>query len=60
MIGTIQPPSRPKRPRPPVLFYTVCTVLFVLFAFPIFWSVLTSFKPPAEASARQLWSYWLT
>ena len=56
MTGTIQPatpakPQRTKPQRPPVLFYLTCTVLFVLFAFPIFWSVLTSFKAPAEASA---------
>ena len=54
MTGTIQPSTQPKpqqAKRPPVLFYFVCTVLFVLFAFPLFWSVLTSFKPPAEASA---------
>ncbi len=51
MTGAIQQTARPKRQRPPVLFYVVCTALFVVFAFPIFWSVLTSLKPPSEASA---------
>ncbi len=45
-------PSAPsRRQRPPVLYYAVCIALFVAFAFPLFWSVLTSFKPPSEASA---------
>ena len=45
--------TRPKQPRrrPPILFYTVCVLLFVMFAFPLFWSLLTSFKLPSEASA---------
>jgi multiple sugar transport system permease protein len=51
MTGAIQPPARPRRQRPQLLFYAVCTALFVLFAFPLFWSVLTSLKPPSEASA---------
>jgi multiple sugar transport system permease protein len=51
MTGAIQQTTRPKRQRPPVLFYVVCAVLFVVFAFPLFWSVLTSLKPPSEASA---------
>ncbi len=51
MTVAIQQTARPKRQRPPVLFYVVCTALFVLFAFPLFWSVLTSLKPPSEASA---------
>ncbi len=51
MTGAIQQAARPRRQRPQLLFYAVCTVLFVLFAFPLFWSVLTSLKPPSEASA---------
>lgn len=45
--------SRPNqaRKRPPILFYTVCVLLLVIFAFPLFWSLLTSFKLPSEASA---------
>jgi multiple sugar transport system permease protein len=50
MTGAIQP-IQSKRQRPPVLFYVVCAALFVVFAFPLFWSVLTSLKPPSEASA---------
>ncbi len=49
MTQTIRPNQ--KRQRPPTLFYTVCTLLFVIFAFPLFWSLLTSFKLPSEASA---------
>ena len=33
------------------LVYLVCIALAVMFLFPIFWSVVTSLKPPAEASA---------
>ncbi len=33
------------------LLYTICIILTILFLFPIVWSVMTSFKPPAEASA---------
>jgi multiple sugar transport system permease protein len=51
MTSAIRPTTRPRRQRPQLLFYAVCTVLFVLFAFPLFWSVLTSLKPPSEASA---------
>src|SRR5947209_3208451 len=39
------------RPLPRILYYIVCTILAVLFIFPIFWSVFTSIKTPAEASA---------
>lgn len=39
------------RPLPRVLYYIVCTILAVIFIFPLFWSVFTSFKTPAEASA---------
>lgn len=34
-----------------ILIYAVCILLAILFLFPIVWSVLTSFKPPAEAQA---------
>ncbi len=39
------------RPLPRILYYIVCTILAVVFIFPLFWSVFTSFKTPAEASA---------
>jgi multiple sugar transport system permease protein len=38
-------------------FYVLCILLAVLFLFPIVWSTLTSFKPPAEASAVPP-TYW--
>ncbi len=34
-----------------ILVYGVCITLAVVFLFPIVWSVLTSVKPPVEASA---------
>jgi multiple sugar transport system permease protein len=34
-----------------VLWYTACSVTALLFVAPILWSVLTSFKVPAEANA---------
>ena len=40
-----------------VVFYLICGVLAVLFLFPVFWSTLTSLKPPAEASAVPP-TYW--
>lgn len=43
--------NRLLRPARLFAFYTVCTILAILFLFPIFWSTMTSFKPPAEASA---------
>src|SRR6185369_2359620 len=36
---------------PRVLIYLICTILVVVFLFPIAWSILTSFKPPIDASA---------
>jgi multiple sugar transport system permease protein len=33
------------------LIYVICITLSILFLFPIFWSVMSSLKPPAEASA---------
>ncbi len=39
------------RPLPRILYYMVCTILAVLFIFPIFWSIFTSFKPAAQANA---------
>jgi len=37
--------------------YVVCVLLAILFLFPVFWSTLTSVKPPAEASAVPP-TYW--
>lgn len=34
-----------------LLIYALCIALAVIFLFPIFWSVVTSFKTPAEALA---------
>src|SRR5579859_6846770 len=34
-----------------VLYYVVCSVLALLFVFPILWTVITAFKPSIEASA---------
>lgn len=34
-----------------VLIYVFCTLVAVIILFPLFWSILTSFKPPAEAMA---------
>ena len=34
-----------------VLTYLLCIILAIIFLFPIFWTMLTSVKPPAEASA---------
>ena len=39
------------RPLPRILYYLVCSILALLFVFPIFWSIFTSLKPPAEANA---------
>jgi multiple sugar transport system permease protein len=39
------------RPLPRILFYIVCTIVAILFVFPLFWSAFTSFKSPADASA---------
>ncbi len=41
------------------LFYLICSLLAVVFIFPIFWSALTSVKPPAEAQASPS-TYWPT
>jgi len=32
-------------------YYIICSILAAMFIFPIFWSALTSIKPPLEASA---------
>ena len=42
-------PSQKYTPR--ALYYVVCTVLALLFVFPILWTVITAFKPSIEASA---------
>ncbi|MFL5625834.1 MAG: carbohydrate ABC transporter permease [Ktedonobacteraceae bacterium] len=39
------------RPLPRILYYIVCTIIAVLFVFPLFWSIFTSLKPAAEANA---------
>ena len=39
------------RPLPRILYYIVCTIIAVLFVFPLFWSIFTSLKPPADAAA---------
>lgn len=41
------------------LFYLVCSLLAAVFIFPIFWSALTSVKPPIEAQASPS-TYWPT
>ncbi len=40
-----------------LLYYAVCSLLALLFLFPIAWSFFTSIKPPAEANAAppNLW-----
>ncbi len=50
--------SRPRFSRNPlqkylprVMYYIVCSILALLFAFPILWTVITAFKPSIEASA---------
>src|SRR5207245_2049357 len=40
-----------KIPVPRILYYVVCSVLTVIFLFPIAWAVLTTIKPAAEAAA---------
>ena len=40
-----------------IALYTLCIVLAVLFLLPIFWSAMTSVKPPQEASAAPP-TYW--
>jgi len=39
------------RPLPRILYYLVCTILAMLFVFPLFWSIFTSLKPTVEANA---------
>ena len=63
VIGTpqrsdVQPTSMPsglrakwRNPLPRVAYYALCTLLLLAFTFPIFWLVVNSVKPPAEASA---------
>lgn len=34
-----------------ILIYVFCTLVAAIILFPLFWSILTSFKPPAEAMA---------
>jgi multiple sugar transport system permease protein len=34
-----------------VLIYVVCMALAIVFLFPVFWSAVTSFKPPREVAA---------
>jgi multiple sugar transport system permease protein len=54
MSSTVSPAQRQKHlwpSLPRVLVYLMCTILALVFLFPIAWSILTSFKPPVEASA---------
>lgn len=47
-------PSSPKNIWPiasKALIYTLCIALAIVFLFPIFWSAMTSVKPPVEAAA---------
>jgi len=44
-------PHRPAVRMSRVLYYVVCSVLAVIFLFPLAWSALTSIKPPDEAQA---------
>ena len=50
-------PKRARRRAGMITLYVVSILLSVLFLFPIVWSTLTSFKPPAEASAVPP-TYW--
>ncbi len=48
------PTIQTKRVRPTIsksLLYILCIILAIVFLFPITWSIITSFKPPAEAAA---------
>ncbi|MCB0134934.1 MAG: carbohydrate ABC transporter permease [Caldilineaceae bacterium] len=40
-----------------IALYIICVVLAILFLFPVFWSTLTSVKPPVEASSVPP-TYW--
>ena len=40
-----------------VVFYLVCTVLAILFLFPLVWSTFTAFKPAEEANASPA-NFW--
>ncbi len=54
MSSATLPAKRPVRPWvlfSRVLLYTICIALSIFFLFPIGWSILTSLKPPVEASA---------
>lgn len=43
--------------RKAIFYYTICSLIAVLFLFPLAWSFFTSLKPPAEANAAppNLW-----
>ena len=61
--STLAPQEKMQRYTPPhvlrrqlhgglrAIYYIVCTVLAILFLAPIVWTMVTSIKPPAEASA---------
>ncbi len=54
MSSVTLPAKRPLRPQfllSRALLYTICIALSIFFLFPIGWSILTSLKPPVEASA---------
>jgi len=50
LAGRIIRPHR-RNPGPRIAYYVVCTALAIVFVFPVFWLVINSVKPPAEASA---------
>lgn len=43
-------PRRPLLTLPRVSYYAACVILALLFIFPLFWTVLSTFKSPAEIS----------
>ena len=54
MSASFTLPPQPKRAWPTLskaIIYVICIGLAVLFLFPIFWSAMTSVKPPVEAAA---------
>ncbi len=56
MQASLPVPQRPVRRKETLswrrgLYYLVCTVLAVMFLFPLVWSLLSALKPAAEASA---------
>lgn len=56
-MQTLPAPKRRTGQGKTVLYYAVCSLLALLFLFPLAWSFFTSIKPPAEANAAppNLW-----